>query len=138
MSFLSRIKELGKSQDREEFQPGQSPGAANGRVGPLGLDGGRIPQVGAGGTAIVGAQSLKQGEVGVRRGVEHHQVGAGALITEGTVVPPKSLILGSPAKVKRSVTEQELAWIRESAQNYIRYSRQYLSGPDKLRPGFWV
>lgn len=69
---------------------------------------------------------------------EDSVVGAGALITEGTVVPPKSLILGSPAKVKRPVTEQELAWIRESAQNYIRYSRQYLSGPEKPRPGFWV
>ena len=69
---------------------------------------------------------------------EDSVVGAGALITEDTVVPPKSLILGSPAKVKRPVTDQELAWIRESAQNYIRYSRQYLSGPDKPRPGFWV
>lgn len=69
---------------------------------------------------------------------EDSVVGAGALVTEGTIVPSKSLILGSPAKVKRPVTEQELAWIRESAQNYIRYSRQYLSGPDKPRPGFWV
>lgn len=63
-------------------------------------------------------------------------VGAGALITEQTVVPPKSLILGSPAKVKRSVTDKELAWIRESAQNYVRYARQYLSGPDKPPVGF--
>lgn len=69
---------------------------------------------------------------------EDSVVGAGALVTENTIVPPKSLILGSPAKVKRPVTEQELTWIRESAQNYIRYSRQYLSGPDKPRPGFWV
>ena len=69
---------------------------------------------------------------------EDSVVGAGALVTEGTIVPPKSLILGSPAKVKRPVTEQELAWIRESAQNYIRYSRQYLTEPDKPRPGFWV
>ena len=60
------------------------------------------------------------------------------MITEDTVVPPKSLILGSPAKVKRAVTDQELASIRESAQNYNRYSRQYLSGSDKPRPGFWV
>ena len=39
-------------------------------------------------------------------------VGAGALVTERTIVPPKSLILGAPAKVKRPVTEAELAWIR--------------------------
>ncbi|HKN85999.1 MAG TPA: gamma carbonic anhydrase family protein [Nitrospiraceae bacterium] len=63
-------------------------------------------------------------------------VGAGALITEQTVVPPKSLILGSPAKIKRSVTDKELAWIRESAQNYVRYATQYLSDPDKPRVGF--
>lgn len=64
-------------------------------------------------------------------------VGAGALVTERTIVPPKSLILGSPAKVKRPVTDQELAWIRESADNYVRYSRQYMSDPEKPL-GFWV
>ncbi|MGH7229907.1 MAG: gamma carbonic anhydrase family protein [Nitrospiraceae bacterium] len=63
-------------------------------------------------------------------------VGAGALITERTIVPPKSLIVGSPARVKRLLTEEELAWIRESAQNYVRYSRQYLAGPHKTRVGF--
>ena len=63
-------------------------------------------------------------------------VGAGALVTEQTVVPPKSLILGSPAKVKRAVTDKELAWIKESAQNYVRYAKQYLSGPEKPRVGF--
>lgn len=63
-------------------------------------------------------------------------VGAGALITEHTIVPPKSLVLGTPAKVKRAVTEKELAWIKQSAQNYVRYSEQYLSGPDKPRVGF--
>ena len=63
-------------------------------------------------------------------------VGAGALVTERTIVPPKSLILGAPAKVKRPVTEAELAWIRESAQNYVKYARQYLADPRKSRPGF--
>jgi carbonic anhydrase/acetyltransferase-like protein (isoleucine patch superfamily) len=52
-------------------------------------------------------------------------VGAGALVTEGTIVPPKSLILGSPARVKRSVTEDELAWIRQSAANYVRYAAEH-------------
>jgi carbonic anhydrase/acetyltransferase-like protein (isoleucine patch superfamily) len=58
-------------------------------------------------------------------------VGAGALVTEGTIVPPKSVILGQPGRVKRPVTEKELAWIRESAENYIRYARQYLSDTGK-------
>jgi carbonic anhydrase/acetyltransferase-like protein (isoleucine patch superfamily) len=65
-------------------------------------------------------------------------VGAGALITEGTMVPPKSLIVGFPAKVKRSITDRELTWIKESARNYVEYSRQYLDGPEKSRFGFQV
>lgn len=69
---------------------------------------------------------------------EDSVVGAGALVTEGTIIPPKSLILGSPAKVKRPVTDKELAWIRESAQNYIQYARQYMTDPTKDRPGFQV
>jgi len=67
---------------------------------------------------------------------EDSVVGAGALITEHTIIPPKSVVLGAPAKVKRAVTEKELAWIRESAQNYVSYARQYLSGPGTPRVGF--
>ena len=65
-------------------------------------------------------------------------VGAGALITENTIVPPRSLILGSPAKVKRAVTGKELAWIKESAQNYIKYAQQYLSNSAKSTTGFRI
>ena len=66
---------------------------------------------------------------------EDSVVGAGALVVEGTIVPPKSLILGAPAKVKRPVTEKELAWIRESADNYVRYARQYM-GDAGRKTGF--
>lgn len=69
---------------------------------------------------------------------EDSVVAAGALITERTIVPPKSLILGAPAKVKRPVTGKELAWIRESAQNYVTYSRQYMSDPEKAKTGFTI
>lgn len=58
---------------------------------------------------------------------EDSVVGAGALITEHTKIPPKSLVLGSPARIKRSVTDEELAWIRESAANYVTYARQHQS-----------
>lgn len=58
---------------------------------------------------------------------EDSVVGAGALVVEGTVVPPKSVILGSPARVRRAVTDKELAWIKESAENYVKYARQYLN-----------
>ncbi len=67
---------------------------------------------------------------------EDSVVGAGALVTEETIVPAKSLVLGSPAKVKRRVTDKELAWIRESAQHYVMYARQYITDPTKQKPGF--
>jgi carbonic anhydrase/acetyltransferase-like protein (isoleucine patch superfamily) len=66
---------------------------------------------------------------------EDSVIGAGALIVEGTVVPPKSLILGAPAKVKRPVTDEELAWIKESAENYVKYARQYM-GDSVKKTGF--
>lgn len=65
-------------------------------------------------------------------------IGAGALVTEDTIVPPKSLVLGTPARVKRSVTEAELAWIKESAANYVRYAGQYMSDPARTKTGFHV
>jgi len=65
-------------------------------------------------------------------------VGAGALITEQTIVPPNSLVLGSPAKVKRPVTAEELAWIKESAENYVKYAGQYLDNSSKAKPGFRI
>ena len=62
---------------------------------------------------------------------EDSVVGAGALVVEGTVVPPKSLILGSPARIRRSVTDDELAWIKESAENYVRYAQTYMNHSTK-------
>ncbi|HEX6949970.1 MAG TPA: gamma carbonic anhydrase family protein [Nitrospira sp.] len=67
---------------------------------------------------------------------EDSVVGAGALITEGIVVPPKSLVLGSPAKVRRPVSDKELLWIRESAANYVRYAGQYMDDSHSPRTGF--
>jgi carbonic anhydrase/acetyltransferase-like protein (isoleucine patch superfamily) len=68
---------------------------------------------------------------------EDSVVGAGALVTEGTVVPPKSLVLGSPAKVRRTVTEREVSWIRESSANYVKYAGQYMDDPGR-NAGFKV
>lgn len=69
---------------------------------------------------------------------EDSVVGADALVTEGTIVPPKSLILGSPAKVKRPVTEKELAWIKESSDNYVKYASQYMDDSSKAKTGFQI
>ncbi len=56
---------------------------------------------------------------------EDAMVGAGSLVPPGMVVPRGTLALGSPAKVKRQLTAQEIAFLRTSAQNYVRYAREY-------------
>lgn len=53
-------------------------------------------------------------------------VAAGALITPGTKIPPRSLVMGSPAVVKREVNAQELEMIHRTWQNYVDYSRAYI------------
>ena len=54
-------------------------------------------------------------------------VAAGTLLTEGVVVPPRSLVMGSPGKVRRALTDGEVAFIRDSAANYVGYRLDYLS-----------
>ncbi|MFZ2950201.1 MAG: gamma carbonic anhydrase family protein, partial [Desulfuromonadaceae bacterium] len=53
-------------------------------------------------------------------------VGARALVTEGTVIPPHTLWVGAPARYKRDLTPDEVAWLKKSAGNYVKYSRQYI------------
>ena len=53
-------------------------------------------------------------------------VAAGALVTQNTVVPPGSLVVGSPAKVVRSLTEEEAASLPRSAQTYRDLARAQL------------
>ncbi|MBI3557554.1 MAG: gamma carbonic anhydrase family protein [Deltaproteobacteria bacterium] len=52
-------------------------------------------------------------------------VAAGALVTEGFKAPPRSLILGSPAKVVRSLGDDEIKFLHKSAENYKQYVRWY-------------
>ena len=46
-------------------------------------------------------------------------IGAGALVTGNTEIPDGSLVIGSPAKVKREVTEAEIESNRENAEEYV-------------------
>ena len=52
-------------------------------------------------------------------------VAAGALVAPGTHIPPRSLVIGSPGKVARPLTDEELERIRSSASNYVGYARRY-------------
>jgi len=54
-------------------------------------------------------------------------VGAGALVTPGTDIPPDSLVIGSPAKVKRPINEKEREQIVFGAAHYVELTRRYLA-----------
>lgn len=52
-------------------------------------------------------------------------VAAGSLVTEGKSFPQRSLIMGRPAKVIRSLTEEEIIFLEQSADNYLLYKSWY-------------
>ena len=52
-------------------------------------------------------------------------VGAGALVTKGKVFPPRSLIIGSPAKVVRELNDEEVAELYASAKRYVEFKKDY-------------
>jgi carbonic anhydrase/acetyltransferase-like protein (isoleucine patch superfamily) len=60
-------------------------------------------------------------------------VGAGAVVTAGAVIPPRSLVVGTPARVVRPLTEQDEALHRALAAKYVRLKENYLR--DALRSG---
>ena len=53
-------------------------------------------------------------------------VAAGSLVTPNTQIPEGSLVMGSPAKVKRALTEDEIKNLEKFWRNYVEYSRIYL------------
>lgn len=55
-------------------------------------------------------------------------IGAGALVTEGKQIPPRSLAVGSPAKVVRQVSDEELQKIRANAARYVTAARRHAAG----------
>lgn len=58
-------------------------------------------------------------------------VAAGSLVTPGTVVPAGSLVMGSPGKVRRPLTDPEIANIAESAARYVKLAEVYRLGPGR-------
>jgi carbonic anhydrase/acetyltransferase-like protein (isoleucine patch superfamily) len=55
----------------------------------------------------------------------HSLVAAGALVTEGKQFPPRSLIVGSPAKLVRTLGDEEVARLKASAAHYARNGARY-------------
>ena len=52
-------------------------------------------------------------------------IAAGALVPENYVVPERTLVAGVPAKVKRTLTAEEMSFLEQSAQNYVNYVKTY-------------
>jgi carbonic anhydrase/acetyltransferase-like protein (isoleucine patch superfamily) len=72
---------------------------------------------------FIGMQAMVMDKAVVGEGA---LVGARALVTEGTVIPPNTLWVGAPARQKRELTAEEIAWLKKSPQNYVIYSLQFI------------
>lgn len=59
-------------------------------------------------------------------------VGAGALVTEGKEFPDGSMIIGSPARVVKQLTAEQMQGLRQSAQHYIDNARRFRAGLRRL------
>jgi carbonic anhydrase/acetyltransferase-like protein (isoleucine patch superfamily) len=70
----------------------------------------------------MGATILNDAEIG-----EECVIAAGTLIPERMVVPPRSLVMGVPGKVRRPITEEEREGLRRYANNYFEYKESYLA-----------
>lgn len=76
--------------------------------------------IGTGSLIGMGAIVLNGAEIG-----EYALIGAGSIITENRKVPPYTLSLGTPAKVVRELTEQDLTRMRATMEGYVRKGREY-------------
>jgi carbonic anhydrase/acetyltransferase-like protein (isoleucine patch superfamily) len=70
----------------------------------------------------MGATILNDAHVG-----ERSIVAAGTLVPEGMEIPPGSLVMGLPAKIRRPLTDEERASIDTYAKNYFEYKESYLA-----------
>ena len=68
----------------------------------------------------IGSVILNRAEIGA-----NSIVGANSLVPEGKSYPERSLILGSPAKVVRQLTDEEVARLQHSAAHYVKNAQRY-------------
>jgi carbonic anhydrase/acetyltransferase-like protein (isoleucine patch superfamily) len=70
----------------------------------------------------MGAIILDGAEIGARS-----IIGAGTLVTGGTKIPPGSLVVGSPGRVRRTLSLDEQSKVKTWAEKYVAVSRHYLA-----------
>ena len=68
----------------------------------------------------IGSTILNKAKIG-----KYSIIGANALITENKIIPERSLVIGSPGKVVRQVTDKEIKHIKENAQHYVENYKKY-------------
>lgn len=56
---------------------------------------------------------------------ENTIIGAGALVTEGKVIPSGSLVVGSPAKVIKEISSEQLVGLKENARSYVHEGKEF-------------
>jgi len=77
--------------------------------------------VGDGSLIGMGAILLNESNVG-----KNCLIAAGALLTPRTVIPDNSMVMGSPAKVKRELTVEEIEDIQSNAAEYVSLAKEYM------------
>jgi carbonic anhydrase/acetyltransferase-like protein (isoleucine patch superfamily) len=68
-------------------------------------------------------------------------VAAGALVAPGMVVPPRSLVAGVPAKVRREISDEELAHVRRGVCSYLELKTRFMAADDEQElddPADWA
>jgi len=77
--------------------------------------------VGDGSLIGMGAVLLNESNVG-----KNCLIAAGSLLTPRTVIPDNSMVMGSPAKVKRELTVEEIEDIQSNAAEYVSLAKEYM------------
>jgi carbonic anhydrase/acetyltransferase-like protein (isoleucine patch superfamily) len=83
--------------------------------------------IGDGSLIGIGAIVLNGAKIG-----KNCLVGAGSLVTEGKEFPDGSMIIGSPARVVKSLSPEQMEGLRQSAKHYIANAQRYRKGLKKL------
>jgi carbonic anhydrase/acetyltransferase-like protein (isoleucine patch superfamily) len=83
--------------------------------------------IGDGSLVGIGAVVLNGARIG-----RNCLVGAGALVTEGKEFPDGTLIVGSPAKVARELTPEQITGLARSARHYVANARRFRSGMHRI------
>ena len=63
---------------------------------------------------------------------EEALIAAGSVVTPHTIIPPRVLAAGAPAKVKKEITGEALNWIKMGSSTYVNLCKSYLAGDYKV------